>query len=500
MKTKIYLLLLLFVPHILLPTPPPTSKTFFKSSNAPLWFSPSALPFNQTKKHTNATLQSALGVEGFYWHSTAKTQLGNYFGFYDSTSEAAYPFIRVTADVTIPHSLTPQDIVHNSANAGDPFNPTTNKMRATLNFKPHIEQFGLIMTNSVCINKWITIHTIMPWMQTRHVLGLTTTGAVNDTVENNQKGILDFFAGNLHQETAASPDQQDALRYGLLTNAQSVSGLADITMLCLIAPEVHEDIKLQVGFLAALPTTSRPNGIYLFEPTLGSGSHPLFGLYGRAETDFFTYRTLTVGGSIDATVRAGITSQEVRSPSFLIGDNDAAFERYALGGKKNARRLFPLINILTQVVGIKPGANVEVNIGINAGYKRVSGGIEYRFTHTGAEKVSPIFPWPSNTYALSELFYAQTTVSGPTTTYHTFSIADDSAFSGSAPLTDRAIYFDAAATPAQTTHSFLFSVRCTPLPQFPYSSLQVRGSYSFTGSTIFGVGGYGISCALCHTF
>jgi len=479
---------------------PITAQTFYKASNAPLWFSTSTLPFSYNSKPATASIQSGLSLEGFYWKSAAAGTLGNYFGFYDAGSGTVCPYIRVTADLTKPHCLIPQDIVHNSGNATDPFNPATNPLQALITFNPSIEQYGFIMTNSLRIHEWITIHTIVPWIHTNHLMGLITKSTTNITIENNSRGVIDFFTGNLKQVATASPDQQDPLQYGKLADSQSINGIADITLLCLLAPNISEDVTVQCGVLAVLPTTSRPQGIFLFEPTLGTGGHPLFGIYGSAQADFFALRGIVIGGFIDASLRAGIGTQEVRSPSYTVGGSDAEYERYSLGGKQNARRLFPLINILTQVVNVTPGTAFEINLGLSARYKRMSGGVGYRYTRTGKETVSPMISWPDNTYAQSDLSYAQVTTIGGVTTYNAFDVAAHSAFMNNAPLMGSEIDFFAAATPAQSTNTFSFSLGCIPLPTFPYSSLQVRGYYSFTGSTTFGIGGYGLTVAASHTF
>jgi len=476
--------------------PPPTSKTFYKSPSAPLWLSFSSLPFTSHRKPTNSLLQSAIGLEGFYWKSNAKKSLGNYFGFYDAGSGALCPFIRVTADLTKPHALTPQDIVHDSAHAADWSNPSAMPLQATINFSPHIEHYGFILTNSVCIDKWITVHTIMPWVQVNHVFGLTTTNNTSQMVDGTLRSVMDFFNGTLKQEDGTSPDQQDALHYGKITDKQSTMGLADITLLCLLAPKISDDVDINIGVLAVLPTTSRPHGVYLFEPTLGGAGHPFFGFHGSAKTTFFALNALKIGGTVDATLRAGVATQEVRTASFLLDTNDVAFARYALGGKQNARRLFPLANLLTQTVSVSPGTAIEVNAHVTGQYKALTGSVGYRFTRTGAEKVRPLATWPTGTYALSDLSYSQVEGSH----YTAFDLANNSAFANGGSLTGDMLFFEAAATPVQVTHTLAFAAQCAPLRAFPHSILKLGGSYSFANTAAFGIAGYGLSCSLCHTF
>ena len=70
----IALLLIAFLPHLQLSADVPTAKTFFKLSNAPLWLSPESLPFQYTKKPTDAPIQNGFTLTAFYSRSTEKKQ------------------------------------------------------------------------------------------------------------------------------------------------------------------------------------------------------------------------------------------------------------------------------------------------------------------------------------------------------------------------------------------------------------------------------------------
>lgn len=482
----------------------PTAKTFFKQSSAPVWHNTALLPFQHAPSRANSIV-SALSVEGFYWKSMDKKKLGTYFGFYDDATATSYPFLRVTADSTVPSSLLPQDIVHNAALASSPTDTTLNRLKSTITFNPSIEQYGVITTNSVAIHNWLMIHTIMPWTHTTHHLGMVVSNNTNITVEGATKSVLDFFSGDLAQEAAESKNQQDALSYGKLTQRQSATGLADITLLVLCAPFFSEESNVRLGILATLPTTSRSQGIYLFEPTLGTGGHPLFGLHATGDTHLFTLAGVSLSAGGHVTLRAGLSTQEVRTPSFLILYDegvDAQWGRYALAGKQNARRLFPLVNMLTQVVSVKPGTAAECSVGLTGSYKSISAAAEYRYTYTSREQVSPAQSWSSDAFALSRLDYAQTTLDGEghATAYTTFDIATHSTLLDHAALPEHAVAFDAAATPTQCTHTLSFTLKAAPLPRFPHSTIHVRGHYSFAGKQVFGIGGYGISCGVSHLF
>jgi hypothetical protein len=481
----------------------PTAKTFYQAPSTPLWYSYHAVPFQEKTPQPNDSIQNAFGITGFYWRSTEKKKLGNYFGFYDDTSETTCNFLRVTADTSVATSLIPQDIIHNAALSGSPNNTTLNPLKETITFNPYIEYYGFTTTNSVRIGNWLTIHTSMPWMKKRHVLGMKSTDSIKTIVEDHAKGVMDFFTGNLSQEDADSKNQQDRLEYGKLKESQTVSGLAGIVIQCLFSPEINDEVSAHFGFTTTLPTNSRAQGLYLFEPLMGNGGHATFGICGDVNATLGTIKQIHYGIGAHGILQAGLAGHEVRSPSFLIAYDsgvDAQFARYALAGKQNARRLFPLINMLTQMVNVKPGTSIAADAHVWASYKKIMALFEYRYTYTTAEKITPLFPWPSNTYAVSRLSYAQTNTVGDVTTYRTFNIPDHSTLINSASLKEEAIYYDAAATPTQATHTLGLMIEATPLAQYPNSKITVYGHYSFSGSELFGIGGSGISCSLSHTF
>lgn len=480
----------------------PTAKTFFKSSNAPLWLSATSLPFQHIQKPTETMLQNGFNLTGFYARSSEKKRLGQYFGFYDDTDNVVLPCLRVTADTTIAASLRPQDIAHDVAHATTP-DPTP--LAETIQFNPVIEQFGCVLTNGIQINKWISIYTIMPWLQSSHTLGLKSTGIQKKIIENNLYSVTDFFTGNFHQEAGTNPNQQDRLLYGKLRNKQSCSGLADITLLGVLTPYQNETTSLDVGALITIPTTNRAHGTYLFEPVLGTGSHTVLGARIKGATELAQLKQIhfTAAGSI--TARVGLPSSEVRSPSFLLnydGGIDAQYGRYALAGKQNARRLFPLINMLTQMVKVKPGTTVECEATVAAHYNTSTVALEYRYTHTGSETITPLGNWPAQTYAIAKYNYSQTTNNnnGVVTGYNIFDIAQNSDLLHNADLTESSIVFSAAATPVQKTHMLAASFTWLPSLRFAHTSLQLRSYYAFASSNSFGVGGYGISGSLSHTF
>lgn len=481
----------------------PTAKTFFKQSNWPLWQTPvPETSHGWCISNSDDYLVTDMHAQIFYSHSREKKRLGNYFGFYHDASQTVYPFLRVDADDEY-SGLRPQDIIHNAAHAAEFDDPDINPLAQTLTFAPSIEQYGFCLINSITIADTFTIQTIMPWTVVNHSLGLSASNTTKQEVENKMVTVADWFAGNVAQLEGNSLNQQDPLMYGKIVNQQQRNGLADITLLALVHPVKNETTVLGLGVLAVIPTTSRAQGQYLFEPLVGTGGHALFGITGRVSSCVSTILDRwPLYFSADATLRVGLSAHEIRTPGFIFtGQNgaDAQFARYALGGKQNARRLFPLVNMLTQGVQVRPGATVDCGLGLDLHTPRLRFFGEYRFTHTGKEKIDPVVQWPSQTYSLSRLDYAQATTEGDTTTYHTFSIDDDASLLTGA-LSESALNFEAAATPAQTTHTISAGASLFPFKRFPFTSLGCFARYHFVVGSAFGVSGYTLSTTFSHSF
>lgn len=482
---------------------PVHSRTFYKQSVSPSWLDPFAL--HTVHRHpdtqSEAAFRTTMHVEPFYWHSSNKKKLGDYFGFYDDVTEQQYNFIRVDADAQVA-TLRPQDIIHNSANAASETDPIINPLSETITLNPSIEQYGFLMANTMHIGDQFKVHTLMPWVHQTNSLGMVHTDAASQIVEGYGKSVTDFFTGAVAQKMTNSPDQQDPLHYGKLLESQTVSGLADITVLFAVQPVCDEHLKLNVGLLATLATSSRPLGQYLFEPTLGTGGHTVIGGHLNARIHLATIReTVTLDGLISFVYRVGLSAQETRSPGFqlpLDGGLDAQYLRYALGGKQNTRRLFPLINVLTQPVNVMPGSAADAALALCANYRWLQARLMYKYHHTDAERITPLSGWPNRTFDMSRLDYAQTSGADPIT-HHTFDIATHGS-PLTAALNEDNVLFEAAATPAQSTHTIGLSVAAAPIESKPHMSFALRTHVAFTAGQSFGLGGYGVSASFSQTF
>lgn len=267
-------------------------------------------------------------------------------------------------------------------------------------------------------------------------------------------------------------------------------------------PVCDTHLKLNIGLLATLATSSRPLGQYIFEPTLGTGGHTVIGGHLNTRVHLGSVRnTVSFDGLLNLTYRVGLSAQETRSPGFqlpLDGGLDAQFLRYALGGKQNTRRLFPLINVLTQPVNVMPGSAVDAALALCASYRWMQARLIYKYHHTDAERITPLANWPNRTFDMARLDYAQTSGTDPIE-HHTFDIATNGS-PLTAALNEENVLFNAAATPGQSTHTVGFTVTGAPITSQPHMSFALRTHATFTAGQSFGLSGYGISAAFSRTF
>lgn len=481
----------------------PTAKTFFSQSNSPTWCDPFALTMPSESTHQTDGLRNVLHVEPFYWRSTKRNKLGEYFGYHDDSTQSIKNCICIDADASS-SSLYPQDIIHDSENSANFNDPATSPLSESISFSPYIEQYGALIANSTHIGEHFVIHTIMPWLHVSHILGMTSTLTASQTVEGASVTASDFFEGTLIQDAAGSPDQQDALVYGKLKDKQSCSGLGDISLVLLGHLVNNEKTTVSAGGILTLPTSSRPTGHYLFEPLLGTGGHVIIGAQLAVHTHIaHIANVFRLDGLLSMTHRIGLDAQETRSASFQFSyDNgvDAQFGRYALAGKQHSQRLFPLINALTQPVNVSPGSATDIAFGINLSYHWLNLRLMYRFSHNSKERVTPVVQWPSNTFAVAAYSYKQTTPSGDEVpNFHTFDVANDSTLLTNA-LHEENLLFDAAATPAQNSHTLGATLVGAPLASWPHTCIALRGHLTLRRNSSFGLPGFGLSAGISHTF
>jgi hypothetical protein len=501
---KNYTLIPLLIVNILLSTPlfagkhNVTGKTFFKQANNLLWHQPSMPSGNPAHKNITTT-----GVaQAYYFESAAKKKLGNYFGYHDSGTDTTHNSIGVAApDDTL---MKPQDIIHDADNAADYNDAAVNPLKQTITYNPSISQTALVLGTRTQFGQWACLEVLLPWESRSHSMGLVISNTVKQTVEGKAVTLLDYLQGSVQQiADDNAKNKQVPLAYSKLKNKQTVEGLADLLINLSIRPLLDDAdaSDFALGFSLRLPTTDGAHGEYLFEPLQGSGGHTLVGFsasWSHAIASLEKHLSLRLGGSISHNI--GISRHETRSPNIALFDGSAArFSRFNLAGKQNTQRLIPFPNILTQQVSVTPGSCTDIRLQAQLRYRWLDVTVGYHFAHSNGERVSLVGEWPGTVYGKADFVFEADGDTG----YETFQVASHSAtldgsYSSTALAEDR-LLFDAAATPAQTTHGLCFGLEAHPT-KLPHTHLFCRGAYHFALRSSFGLEGVLLSAGLAHQF
>jgi len=519
---KLYTLLttLLFVSCVMHAARPLlSSKTTYKQPSLHAWLLPlhihsSLHAHTDESKKQHATVASRTSVLGHYVSSTNKKAFGSYFGWYDAIKETRHAYIGVSApDTTMP--LLPQALLHDEAHSSSPTTTTTgvNELSGRIDLNPFIEEYGFTMQTETTFSDYCTLTIALPWVCRTHHLGMKPSGMVSqNTSDATPITLLDYLAGNVRQEHVAatgkqSSNQQAALTAGKWQEKQELSGLADMHITLDTYPLRDEDVAITLGAHLTLPTSNSGTGEYLFEPLLGSGGHFFFGGHLGALYTLATFETSTILCGFDCSYRIGVARQHTRTlDSIDLVGKEIFFGRYSLAGKQHARRLFPFVNILTQPVSVTPGAETVLTAHTTLQTASVSATLGYQYKKTGAEKVALVHTWPANMYAESRFSFSTlgkvATTTPATDGYAAFTIKDhafDPGGLGKAVHEER-LSLASAQTEEQAVHAFFVDCSCTPLAAFAHTSLSLKGSYQYVGSTSIGREGWMVCASLSHAF
>lgn len=445
-------------------------------------------------------------IQPYFFESTNKAVLGNYFGYYDGDSETTYNLIGV--DAADPQLMFPQDIIHDAAHAADFDDGAVNPLKQKIFFNPSISLSGAVLGSTIHFGSWARLSLTLPFEWRTHSMGLTIApGTVTQTVEGKRVTLLDYLQGNVQQVLDSNAlNKQLPLVCGKIINKQSVQGLADLDLSLTAIPLHDERTTIAFGLSVSLPTSDGARGEYLFEPLLGSGGHTLVGLEAQ-----FSHQLTLVNGCISlaacgfARHRIGLSRSEIRMPNIILFDDSVArFARYSLGCKQNTQRLIPMANLITQPFIVTPGSATDLGLSLLLTYAGFKCSVGYRLAHTEGERIQMQQEWPGNVYGQAKFAYEADggTWTGPVT-YKTFKIplhsATRAADLSSTALSEERLQLSAAATPAQSTHGLTVNAALTH-PAWPELTCFAGGSYHFTQGSSFGLEGFLVTAGCSYTF
>lgn len=440
----------------------------------------------------HADNRSHVQVAPFYQHSVSSAELGKYFGVGNGSN--TFTVGDTTATGLIPVDLFGALLIHN--NTGTPAAAAA----GTVTFAPKQEVYGTRL-DYLQLFKFkkhsLFFKASMPVVYVSNDMGMTITGANTVTVGSTSWTLADFFAGRVNVSATQSPeDQQSPLTAAKINGRRSKTGVADLDLSVGFRWSHEEDRYLALSGLVTVPTGNRPHGEYLFEPIYGNGHHVALGANVDAGAKLWDHKHASISLHGGMQYRYLFEATEVRTASVQGIVNDGGplvkLAHYALAAKNGQQNqpLFPLANVLTRDMRVKPGSQLEglldlsfqnKHFVIDLGYNMFWKDQESAWLKKGLEE--GIYGVAKNNYDATELFNSTNPAQKPLV----------------ALLSNKFINGDTAKTPAPFTHKVFGSVGYKCSCESVSSFLGLGGSYEFVDSNA-AIENYALWAKLCLSF
>lgn len=270
--------------------------------------------------------------------------------------------------------------------------------------------------------------------------GTNSTALLSDPTKSYS--AADFFAGRVEQ--TVNPYKQQKLQKMKINGKRSKTGVADVTTGITWRMHSSERADCAVRCFCVIPTSNVPTGEYMYEPTLGNNGH--WGVGGALDTLVTLYADeeyrLYAGASLEAMYL--FSGQEERTVGYIYNTGRLDFVWYALGGQEGVVGTFPLANLLTQKVAVRPGAQVKGTM--NFQLWNDTFGVSCAYTaQARAQEHIKVKHWPTGNYAVTKNNYNSN---------NAFSVVDNGLGAGNPLINAASIYPDAAASSEALMHTF----------------------------------------------
>jgi len=380
---------------------------------------------------------ASIQATGFYQASTNKTDLGKYFGKFNSATgpNMSNPyggkiqdFIWVKNRPALVDNnpgplnnelallLSPKWIVHYLKPTDETVLEPYEELDVMGMFRPKQTSYGIRLDYHQKLDKLaegLYFKATVPVVHVRNDLGMSYTGRnLTQTLESIGKTatLSNYLSGQF-----CITGTQDVLTHAKICGSKSTTGIADI------------EVKLGYNFLykehkhvgtyvsLTIPTDRTPDGEWLFDPVLGKAGHWAIGmgLDGAFELWQHGKKSLEFVGSID--YKYVLNETEKRTLGFkypddlvvdgyLLAGKRVPMGHYFLGGKFGTSTVFPLANVLTQDVGVEPGSQVEVLADLAMNWGDFTLDIGYNLFAKERECVT-VKCWTDYTYAIAKQDY-----------------------------------------------------------------------------------------------
>ena len=396
-------------------------------------------------------------VTGFFRWDDNETDIGQYFG------RNGKNIIGIGEGYT---DFQTRTLIHNKDDSA------AKKLDGSIELRPDREVRGVHLSylqqlTRVSKNIYFNIHA--PVIHTTHSMNPIVVDNKKATIGTEQKGIADYFCGNIEQTTVV--DKQEPLKYAKICGSQSRTDLADVDILLSYQFAKNNFYYLRSSIGGVIPTAKKPTGEYLFEPINGNGQQ--WGVQTGVEAMAVLHKTDDT--KIDLTCAYNIkhffSNTQKRTIGFRSSDwsDIHAWYHYDSLGEQGKKGVFPAANVLTRDVKVSQGLLFDCNLSCNIYHNNWLINLGYNYFSRAEEDVT-VKSWPNDTYARVKETYDTTADFDCTDLLNK---AQDKAIN--ADMLNPAV----AATPALITHKLYALIGGT------FNSIRIPVTVSFGGAYEF---------------
>lgn len=458
------------------------------------------LPMQQTTWHTNPSKESnekykvTLQIIPFYQASENSSNIGKYFGFDWAGNRGKENIISVATDDAT-KVFRSRNIIHsnngrnNDLVANYRMNPKQNVSGAQLDYYQEL--------NRIVNGLYFRIST--PLVKVKNKIEITTIGHEHSSALNGiaeEYSFLDYLSGKIENIiptvglNIANSNIQDKLKYAKIDgNTHNSSGISDIDLRLgwKMVADRKKQLSINIGLL--VPTGNIANGEWLFEPVHGNGHHWAVGTSIDGSLIIRQNYKISIKINLLADYKYLLQGIEKRTLSFKDPHTDEHVKGgyYILGGEEGLAKLFPLANILTKDISVKPGSQFNGIANLSFYNKNWLFDLGYNFFYKERERVKLQNPWTNDKYAMAGINYDTTrnflvTMANPlaaTQAYASNAIAGENV-----AIQKSHLNLDSVKTPAIRTHKIYSELgyRCNK-DKHPII-LGIGGSYEFTDNNV----------------
>ena len=410
---------------------------------------------NKIEKNLNFNFQTAAFAKG----SLNGQDLGQYFGVNGKNTIN----IGHANNLGILLADTDKDvwnkfIIHKYNGVG------SDKIQANLELNPKQEVYGIILDlfgylNDPIKKTYFQITSPLVYVSNDLHLKYTDTTTYYSDIEN-------FFNGEIVNESDTH-NLQDKLQYAKIVGKNKTEfGVADVDVKFGYRLIENKSRHVYLSALCTIPTGNKPNGEYLFEPIYGNSNHFAIGWNADAAIRFWKSKNHQGWGYAALDHKYLFDGTERRTVS--LNTKSYPFGHYYLAGKIGAAAgtaLFPLANILTQYVRVRPGNMLQALLGFKFKSKKFALDAGYNLFFKEKENVSLKTAWVDNTYGIAQATFD---------TANSFLIANAL---NSKAVNNSDLDIEAASTPNQLTHKFFGAISYGAFRGSRPKSISLGASY-----------------------